>query len=189
MSPRHAWLLALALLGAGSAGAEGRTSRRSVSVDGGYRIQMTVEAPGKCLLEVSTEGRPVWTLPRCVGGTEDAYFISRDGQRFWVVHTLPEKGQGKPVWKKKGKQRLLVAPGYAGVQVAEKFNARGERLASRRLSELLGRAGYGKVRELAHHFSWLEGVNGVPGKGPRLNDAGVVELETVEGRTVLLPLD
>jgi hypothetical protein len=38
------------------------------------------------------------------------------------------------------------------------------------------------VRELRGHFKWLEGTLGIPGKGPRLGDDGVVEFEAVGGK-------
>jgi hypothetical protein len=36
---------------------------------------------------------------------------------------------------------------------------------------------------MSQHLKWLEGLLGVPGKGPRLTDAGRIEFETVGGKT------
>jgi hypothetical protein len=182
-----AGLLGAGLLVSGPALAEPRTSRRTVSASGVYRVQLVEDAPGSCRLRVEDDSGPRWVLPRCVGAVDDTYFVSRDGAHVWVLHTLPEKGGGKGRRLKAGR-RWVQVPGYADVVVAEKFDRRGERLDARRLSQLLSPLGYEEVREMARHFSWLEGVNGVPGKGPRLNARGQVELETIEGKTVVLPL-
>ena len=56
-------------------------------------------------------------------------------------------------------------------------------IAERKLSELLPRSGHRKLRTLDRRFAWLEGVLGVPGKEPRVNDRNQVEFETVEPRT------
>ena len=166
-----------------------RESRRSVSINGVYRFQYVEDAPGKCRVEVVTDSGPAWTLAKCVADVHDAFFMASDGQRFWVVKTLPLAVAGSPEYRGKGRARRMVAPGWAQTVVAVQYDRTGKVLEQRRLRELLTGAGYEKVRPLASRFTWLQGVNGVPGKGPRLTAQGQVELETVEGRTLVLPLD
>jgi hypothetical protein len=133
--------------------------------------------PGDCRLEVLKESAPTWRIDRCVGTVDDLYFVSNDGTRVWVVKTLPENGSGK--------SRKYPAWTYA--EVAALYGRDGRRLKSMQLNDFVqSRGGLEDVRKLAHHFKWLEGALGVPGKGPRLTDAGVVELETVERKTFKL---
>lgn len=178
-------ILALAL----PASAAPRESRRSVSVNGAYRVQLFEDAPGSCRLEVRTDAAVQWTVERCVGTTSDAYFVSQDGERVWVLHTLPLKAEGRPRYTGQGRMRREVAPGWAGTRVATLFDRHGKALQSRRLSDFLQTAGYRKVRFLSQRFTWLEGVNGVPGKGPRLERDGTLAFETVDGVTHELELD
>lgn len=172
-----------------SASAAPRESRRLVSANGVYRFQFVEAEPGKCRVEVVTDRGPAWTLEQCVGDVHDAFFMASDGQRFWVVKTLPLAVAGKPVYRGQGRARRLVAPGWSHTVVAVQYDRTGKVLEQRRLRDLLTGGGYSKVRPLASRFTWLQGVNGVPGKGPRLTPEGQVELETVEGRTLVLPLD
>jgi len=51
---------------------------------------------------------------------------------------------------------------------------------------LLPKSGYAKLRKLDRRFVWLEGVLGVPGKEPRVNDRNQVEFETVEPKAIRL---
>ncbi|MCI0672326.1 MAG: hypothetical protein L0Y64_17890 [Myxococcaceae bacterium] len=178
----------LAVLVCGVASGQPRVSRRSVSHSGLYRVQLVEEAEGRCRLEVESDSGLRWALPRCVGMVDDAFFVSRDGERVWVVHTLPRKVPGKAKREWVGRRAVKV-PAWVDVVVVEKFDRRGTRLDARRLSALMSTAGYEKVRELSHHFHWLAGVGGVPGKAPHLDAAGRVELVTVEGKTVVLPLE
>jgi hypothetical protein len=182
--------LLLGLLWAGAAAAqEPRTSRRSVSLDGTFRVQLVEDAPGDCRLRVEGEGGGLrWVVRRCVGAVDDAYWVSRDGDRVWVVHTLPQQGAGRAGRQKVGR-RWVAVPGYRDVVVARKLDRKGRVLEVRRLSDVVSPAGYGKVRETRRSFQWLAGVGGVPGRAPRMNAAGQVELETVQGKTVVLPLE
>jgi len=69
------------------------------------------------------------------------------------------------------------------VVVAVLYDRLGNVLAERKLSDLVPKSGIRKVRKLDRRFVWLEGVLGVPGKEPRVNDRNQVEFETVEPRT------
>jgi hypothetical protein len=181
---RPALALALLLL-ALPALAEERKGRARVSANGLYSVRMVEEAPGRCRLEVSKESGPVWSLPQCVGARDDFYFVSNDGERVWVLWPLVEKGKEPPPppRKKGAKRRPKGPPAWAHVAVAAQYDSKGNRLQEKRLTELLSTRQLTEVRQLTHHFKWLEGTLGIPGKGPRLTDAGVVEFEPVGGST------
>lgn len=182
-------LTGLILVLALPASAAPRESRRSVSVNGAFRVQLFEQAPGTCRLEVRTDDAVQWTVEACVGDTSDAYFVSQDGERVWVIHTLPLKADGKARYAGKGRLRRQVAPGWATTRVAVLYDREGKVLKAHRLSDFLKDGGYRKVRFLSQRFTWLEGVNGVPGKGPRLERDGTLAFETVDGVTHELELD
>ncbi|NMO23453.1 hypothetical protein HPC49_51510 [Pyxidicoccus fallax] len=181
---RPALALALLLL-AFPALAEKREGRARVSANGLYSVRLVEEAPGKCRLEVSKESGPAWSLPQCLGNVDDFFFVSNDGERVWVLWPLVEKGKAPPpAPRKKGQKRKPKGPpAWANVVVAAQYDKQGNRLLEKRLTELLSTRQLSEVRQLTHHFKWLEGTLGIPGKGPRLTDAGVVEFEPVGGST------
>ena len=164
--------LAAALLLAVPASGAPRESRPRVSANGVYSVKLTERAPGSCLLEVQRESGTVWELAACVGEPDDFFFPSNDGEEIWVVRPLVEKGKRKT---------------WSHAPVAWRVDRKGQRLEERRLADLAPRSALPEVRQLARHFKWLEGTLGIPGKGPRMTDAGVVELETVGTHTVRLP--
>lgn len=132
---------------------------------------------GRCRLEATKDRELAWTLERCVGTADDLYFISNDGSRFWVLHTLPEKPP------KKSKQKWFKAP------VARLYDAKGELKQQRHLSDYVPRKKLGEVKQLTKRFKWLLGVAGERGVLPRLNAQGQVEFETVLGKTHRLVLE
>ena len=67
--------------------------------------------------------------------------------------------------------------------VAVLYDRLGTVIGERKIGELPPKGGYAKLRKLDRRFVWLEGVLGVPGKEPRVNDWNQVEFETVEPRT------
>jgi hypothetical protein len=170
-------VVVLLLLLALPASAE-RSSRTRVSVNGTFSVRLVETAPGKCTLEVSKESGPVWTLSQCVGGVDDLYFVSNDGQRVWVLYPLAPKGTKKLA----GKQFRKV-PAWANTVVAVEYDRQGGRVQEKQLLDLVGQRELSEVREMAQHLKWLEGLLGVPGKGPRLTDAGRIEFETVGGKS------
>jgi len=176
---RHALALALLFL-ALPALAEERKGRARVSSNGLFSVHLVEVAPKKCRLEVTKESGPVWSLPQCLGTLDDFYFVSNDGERVWVVWSLVEKGKAAPGTTKKTSKG---PPEWAQVVVAAQYDSKGHRLQEKRLTELLSPKQLSEVRQLTHHFKWLEGTLGIPGKGPRLTDAGVVEFEPVGGTT------
>jgi hypothetical protein len=167
----------LVLLLALPASAE-RSSRPRVSVNGSFSVRLVERAPGQCTLEVSKESGPFWTLDQCVGGVDDLYFVSNDGQRVWVMFPLAPKGTKKLA----GKQFKKV-PAWANTVVAVEYDRQGGQVQDKRLLDFVGQRELPEVRQLAQHLKWLEGVLGVPGKGPRLTDAGRIEFETVGGKS------
>jgi len=169
-------LVVMLLLVALPALGQERSSRARVSANGTYSVRL-VEQTGKCTLEVSKESGPVWTLKQCVGGVDDLYFVSNDGERVWILFPLAPKGTKKLP----GKQYKKV-PAWANTVVAEEYDRQG-RVQERRLLNFVGVREVSEVRELGQHLKWLEGVLGVPGKGPRLTDAGRIEFETVGGKS------
>ena len=169
--------LLLALSSPARAGeAPERASRPRVSANGLYTVRLVERAPGKCQLEVSADtGLGGWSVERCVGGVDDLYFVSNDGAKVWVLRPLVEKGKRRVKGKK--------WPAWANAKVAWQVGRNGQVRESRWLAGLLPAKRLPEVRQFRAHFGWLEGTLGIPGKGPRLTDAGVVEFETVEGRT------
>jgi hypothetical protein len=165
---RH--LAALALVVSASAAAEPKSSKAQVSSNGAFAIRLTELEKDKCQLEVLRNADVVWSLPRCVGTPDDLYFVSDDGERFWVLYTLPQKST-KDWWN---------------VPVARLYERAGTVVQSRRAVDVIPSKGRSEVRQLGKHFKWLEGVLGVPGRGPRVTDKNQVELETVGTHTVRL---
>ena len=172
---RSTLVLVLSLVALPALGQE-RSSRARVSANGTYSVRL-VEKAGKCTLEVSKESGPVWTLEQCVGGVDDLYFVSDDGERVWVLFPLAPKGTKKLP----GKQYKKV-PAWANTVVAEQYDRQGGRVQERRLLSFVSPREVSEVRELGQHLKWLEGMLGVPGKGPRLTESGRIEFETVGGK-------
>jgi hypothetical protein len=154
-----------------------RASRARVSANGAFTVRLVEKSPGQCTLEVAKESGPLWTLAECVGGVDDLYFVSNDGERVWVMYPLVSKGTVKLPGKKNKK-----IPAWANTAVAAQYTRRGQ-VQERRLLEFLGPRELPEVRQMAQHLKWLEGVLGVPGKGPRLTDEGRIEFETVGGKS------
>ncbi len=99
---------------------------------------------------------------------------------MWVLKTIPRKAPVRRNMRTK-------YPGWTYVEVAALYGRNGSKMKSMQLNDFVKtRAGLKDVRQLERHFKWLEGVAGVPGKAPRLNDAGQVELETVEPKSFKL---
>ena len=153
-----------------------RASRPRVSANGLYTVRLVEPAPGRCRLEVTAEtGLGGWSTERCVGSVDDLFFVANDGARVWVLRPLVEKGKRRVKGKK--------WPAWANAKVAWQVGRNGQVRESRWLAGLLPAKRLNEVRQFRAHFGWLEGTLGIPGKGPRLTDAGTVEFETVEGRT------
>lgn len=181
---RHALLL-LALLVALPGFSQERKSKSRVSANGIYSVQLVEEAPGKCRVEMSKESGPAWQFSRCIGTVDDYYLPSNDGERFWLIRPLVEKGTQGTV-EKRGKQRVRV-PAWANAVVAVLYGRGGQKLQEKRLQDfLLSSRELGEVRQMKGHFKWLEGTLGIPGKGPRLTDDGKVEFEAVGRKTYRL---
>jgi len=153
-----------------------RSSRARVSANGAYSVRMVERGPGQCTLEVSTESGTGWKLERCVGGVDDLYFASNDGAKVWILYPLAPKG----TQKLSGKQNKKV-PAWANTVVAVEYDRNGARVGERRLLDVVSRQALPEVRQMSQHLKWLEGMLGVPGKGPRLTDAGRIDFETVGG--------
>ena len=164
-------------------------SRGRASSNAEYGIVMRVEAPEKCRVEVTRDTEVAWTLPRCVGAVDDLYFVSNSGERFWVLASLPKSLPPPPGTAPVGEAQKRAArkkkpfDAYGPVVVAVLYDRLGGLRSERKLSELLPRSAHPKLRVLDRRFVWLEGVLGVPGKEPRVNDRNQVEFETVEPRT------
>ncbi len=172
---RTVLVLVLVLVGLPSEGAS-RTSRARVSANGIHTVILHEEAPGRCRLEVSTESGNGWKLEECVGGVDDLYFVSNDGQRVWVLKPLVEKGTRKLPGKE-----FRKVPAWANTVVAELYDSKGGRVEQKNLLDFVKPAELSEVRQLNKHLKWLEGLLGVPGKGPRLSDKGRIEFEVVGG--------
>jgi hypothetical protein len=172
----------VALLTVPPARAEERTSRAGVSPNGRFAVRLVEEAKDRCRVEVLKEGSTVlWQLPRCVGTADDFFFVSDDGERFWVLKTFPEKVTSRP---KKARY-----PAWTFSVVAVLYDRQGNAVREIRLNEVVRTQGaLDNVRQFKKRFQWLGGVSGVPGNPPRMNAAGQVEFDTVEPRTHQLAL-
>lgn len=174
---RHALLLLVLLVALPGLAAE-RMSKARVSANGLYSVRLVEEGPRKCRVEMLKESGPMWQFSGCIGTVDDFYFASNDGERFWVVRPLVEKGTRGAV-EKRGKKKVKV-PAWANAEVAALYGRNGQKLQEKRLQDfLLGSRELGEVRQMQGHFKWLEGTLGIPGKGPRLTDAAKVEFEAV----------
>jgi hypothetical protein len=178
-------LLTLALLLALPGAAQERKSKSHVSANGQFIVRVVEEGPGKCRVEMLAESKASWQFSKCIGTVDDIYFASNDGERFWLLRPLAEKGS-KPGVEKRGKKKVRV-PAWANTVVAELYDRHGQKLQERRLQDfLLGSKELGEVRQMKGHFKWLEGTLGIPGKGPRLTDDAKVEFEAVGRKTYRL---
>ena len=171
---------------------EAGQSRSRASSNAEYGIVMRVEGPGKCRIEVSRDTDVAWTLPRCLGTVDDLYFISNSGERFWVLAALPKSLPPPPgstpvgEAQKRAAQKKPPFDGHGPVVVATQYDRVGNVVGQRKLGELLSKSAYTKLRKLDRRFVWLEGVLGIPGKEPRVNDRNQVEFETVEPKSLRL---
>ncbi|MFL5350109.1 MAG: hypothetical protein ACJ8AT_35475 [Hyalangium sp.] len=175
-------LLTLSLLLALPGLAQERVSKSHVSANGMYSVRLVEQAPGKCRVEMLKESGPAWTFEGCVGTVDDFYFASNDGERFWLLRPLVEKGK-KAAVEKVGKKKVKI-PAWANATVAVMYGRKGQRLQERHLQDFLRSSReLGEVRQMSAHFKWLEGTLGIPGKGPRLTDDEKVEFEAVGAKT------
>ncbi len=172
-------LLALPL-----ASAEARSSAAHASSNGVWSIQLVETAPEKCRVEATRDSDPAWSVEQCVGTLDDLFFISNDGEHFWVLTVLPRT---PPQPKANGNKPKPLPPGQPFIRavVATLYDRQGRVLAERTLHELMTRR-FDKLRDLGTHFLWLEGVAGISGTRPRITDANQVEFETVEPKTLRL---
>lgn len=171
------WLIAAVIAQDASAQAsvEERRSRPSASSDGERAISFLRRGDGTCRVEVTRAEAHDWHLDACVGEPDDLFFLSRSGRRFWVIRPLP---------------RLPSREGarLGDSVVATLFDRRGRTLRRVTLRQLMPKRGQlDKVQPLGRHFKWLEGVLNAPGRGPRVTDANIVELETLARETMRLP--
>jgi hypothetical protein len=167
---------AVLLASPGLAG-EPTSSRSHSSPNGLWSIKLTELEPGKCRVETSKDNAPAWHLERCVGTADDHLFVSDDGQRFWVVHSFPRIPEARAAQGRPEK--------WLGVEVAAEYDRDGQKLQSRVLKSFMTHE-LEKLRDMGHRFVWLSGVGGLPGKGPRVTDAGLVELDTASDKTFRL---
>ena len=182
-----ALLLVQTVLAGRAAAQETGQSRGRASSNAEYGIVMRVEGEGKCRIEVTRDTDVAWTLPRCLGTVDDLYFVSNSGERFWVLAAIPKSVPVPPSVaveeKKPSSKKKPPFDQYGPVAVATLYDRFGNLVAQRKLQDLLGKNYQRRLRKLDRRFVWLEGVLGVPGKEPRVNDRNQVEFETVEPRT------
>ena len=178
-------LLTFALLLALPGLAQERASKARVSANGMFSVRLVEEGKGKCRVEMLKESGPAWTFEGCVGTVDDLYFASNDGERFWLLRPLVEKGSHSVV-EKQGKRKVRI-PAWANAPVAAMYDRSGQKVQEKRLPDFLrGTRELGEVRQMQAHFKWLEGTLGIPGKGPRLTDDEKVEFEAVGAKTYRL---
>src|SRR5689334_7436706 len=118
MLARFASVAVGALLWAGPAVAGGPMSSASHgSANGVWSIKLEDLGAGKCKVETTKDNEPGWSLEQCVGTAEDHYFISNDGQRFWVIRSFPRVPKGRQYQGKPSK--------WGAVQVAAEYDRSG----------------------------------------------------------------
>jgi hypothetical protein len=120
-----------------------------------YSVRLVEAEPGQCRVEMSRESGVVWQFSGCVGTVDDLYFASNDGERFWIIHPLAEKGT-KGTVQIRGKKKVKV-PAWANTTVAVLYDKAGQRLREKRLPDFVGSKEQGEVRQMKGHFKWLEG--------------------------------
>jgi hypothetical protein len=111
-----------------------------------------------------------------LGDADDLYFVSNDGERVWILLTLPEV---PPAPRKK--TRIVDLVGRA--PVAFLVDRAGQVVQSRKLASFVDPSNRRRVQILSRHFKWLEGVAAIPGRAPRSDAHNQVELEVVGPRT------
>ena len=145
-----------------------KVSKKQVSANGLYSIYLSERPDKSCLVVAQKDGVPHWQLQSCVGQASDLYFISNDGNRFWVVKPLARIAKGS-------KKKLP----WAGAVVLQLYNREGALKSQHTAGELVPKLAAGQVRELGGHVKWVEGVNGVRGKPPRVSDHNELEVDPV----------
>jgi hypothetical protein len=163
-----------------------REGTAHASSNGVWSIQLFESGPEQCRLEATRDADPAWSLERCVGTVEDLFFISNDGERFWVLSVLPRTPTPPKPKPKAGKPQPLP-PGepFLSAVVATLYDKQGKVLSEKTLRDFLIRR-FDKLRDLGAHFCWLEGELSVPGRRPRTTESNQVEFETVDPRTFRL---
>lgn len=135
--------------------------------DATYVATQTATATG-CHLRVTHDADQavLWESDGCFGAKADLEFLSRDGKRLIVVASFPPAA---------GKD----AAGWRQSPVAWLFE-KGVLLQSAVAGQFV-KADY-EVRKRVSHFSWLQGVDAVPGVPPHYSDdGGSVELDAIDG--------
>jgi hypothetical protein len=156
-------------------------SRAHASSNGVWSIQLLATGPSECRVEATRDADPAWSLARCLGTVDDLFFISNDGERFWVLTVLPRT---PPLPVQKGGKPKTLPPGepFVHAVVATLYDKKGAVVTERTLADFMKRR-FDKLRDLEHRFCWLEGEAGVPGRRPRITEVNQVEFETVEPST------
>jgi len=157
--------------------ADPRSSRQQASANGAYSIRLVEVGDADCRVEAFADSTPQWQVEKCLGTPDDFFFISNDGQHFWVVKAIPEKPRPS---RKEAPSAIMK------VIVATLYDRTGAPLKRMRLGDLMPQKSRDKVRQLGRHFQWLQGVGGVPGQVPRVNDQNEVELDLLDSKTVRL---
>ena len=108
----------------------------------------------------------LWESDGCFGGKPDKKFLSKDGKRLMVIAAVPAAtGKDAADWRQSTVVWLFEKGVLQGTGVAGQFVKNGD-----------------EVRRSVSHFSWLQGVDRVPGVPPRYTESGDgVELDAIDG--------
>jgi hypothetical protein len=167
--------------------AQETSSRSRSSANAQYNIRFIKSGEDQCRVDVLHNTDVAWSLPKCLATVDDLFFISNDGERFWVLKVTPRKPEVSEAPPRKSKRGKQPAPAWSRTVVAELYDREGKLLRTRTIGELVSSArGREEIRQLQHHFLWLEGVSGIPGRAPRVTPDDLVELETAGGKTLRL---
>jgi hypothetical protein len=160
--------------------AEPKSSPTKSSANGLYAIRAEQVDEKTCRVVAMKDRDVVWKVDRCLATPDDLLFINNDGNRFWVLHILPELPE--PPTVRGAPTTTRGDPMYETVVAAE-YDKDGKALQSRKLKDFLEYKRRGLLRKLEKHFKWMQGVLDVPGKSPRVSDADLLEFEPVSGKT------
>lgn len=162
-------LAALALTGALPEAPQGDEIPWSVTNgDGTYVARQTAAGAGCHLAVVHGADQSVlWEKDGCFGGHGDRKLLSKDGTRLMLLAALPPAdGRTPTAWRSATVAWLYEKGRLVDTALAGQF----VRDAS-------------KVRRGVTHFSWLQGVGGVPGVPPRLDPSGeAVVVDAIDGK-------
>ena len=142
----------------------------TLSADAKTELEQKGKPDGSCVLTARRDGKTLWSGDRCLAKRADMRFLSKDGERFVVLHPVPEGSSTD--W-----QHTEVAHVYRRTKPEWTVLAGGVIQDPSR------------ARISGTSLEWLRGTLATPGRPPRYSpDGNSVEFETIEGQKQEIPL-